>query len=50
MPDLERKIDQLEEELNYISAKRNVTQLERFIREMSDKILHPQHYLLLIAR
>jgi hypothetical protein len=35
---LERKVDQLEEELNYLSAK------------ISGKVLHPQHYIMLIAR
>ena len=50
MPDLERKVDQLEEELNYLSSKRDLKRLESFIEEISGKVLHPHHYLMLIAR
>ena len=50
MPDLERKVDQLEEELNFLSSKRDLKKLEFFIQEISGKVLHPQHYLMLIAR
>ena len=50
VPDLERKIDQLEEELNYLSARKDLRRLERFISDLSGPVLHPQHYLLLIAR
>ena len=50
MPDLERKIDQLEEELNYLSTRKDLRRLERFIKDLSGPVLHPQHYLLLIAR
>ena len=50
VPDLERKIDQLEEELNFLSSKKDLRRLESFISELSSKVLHPQHYLLLIAR
>jgi polyhydroxyalkanoate synthesis regulator phasin len=50
VPDLERKVDQLEEELNFLSSKRDLNKLESFINEISGKVLHPQHYLMLIAR
>ena len=50
VPDLERKIDQLEEELNFLSAKKDLRKLENFITDLSSKVLHPHHYLLLIAR
>ena len=50
VPDLERKIDQLEEELNFLSSKKDLRRLERFIQELSSTVLHPHHYLLLIAR
>jgi len=50
VPDLERKVDQLEEELNFLSSKRDLKKLEFFINEISGKVLHPQHYLMLIAR
>ena len=50
VPDLERKIDQLEEELNFLSSKKDLRRLESFITELSATVLHPQHYLLLIAR
>ena len=50
VPDLERKVDQLEEELNYLSAKKDLNKLDVFIQEISGKVLHPQHYLMLIAR
>ena len=47
---MEGKIDQLEEELNFLSAKKDLKKLENFISDLSNKVLHPQHYLLLIAR
>ena len=47
---MERKVDQLEEELNYLSTKRDLKKLERFIDEISGPVLHPHHYLMLIAR
>ena len=50
VPDLERKIDQLEEELNYLSTRKDLRRLESFIKDLSGPVLHPQHYLLLIAR
>ena len=50
VPDLERKVDQLEEELNFLSSKRDLKRLESFIEEISGKVLHPHHYLMLIAR
>ena len=50
VPDLERKIDQLEEELNYLSTKKDLRKLEEFISDLSRTVLHPHHYLLLIAR
>ena len=50
VPDLERKIDQLEEELNFLSSKKDLRRLENFIQELSATVLHPHHYLLLIAR
>ena len=50
VPDLERKVDQLEEELNFLSTKRDLKRLESFIEEISGKVLHPHHYLMLIAR
>ena len=50
VPDLERKVDQLEEDLNYLSSKRDLKRLELFIEEISGKVLHPHHYLMLIAR
>ena len=50
VPDLERKVDQLEEELNYLSSKRDLKRLESFIEEISGRVLHPHHYLMLIAR
>ena len=50
VPDLERKIDQLEEELNFLSSKKDLRRLENFIQELSSTVLHPHHYLLLIAR
>ena len=43
-------MDQLEEELNYLSSKRDLKRLESFIEEISGKVLHPHHYLMLIAR
>ena len=42
MPDLERKIDQLEEDLNYLSARKDLRRLEDFITELSGAVLHPQ--------
>jgi len=50
VPDLERKIDQMEEELNDLSSRKDLKRLEFFIREMQGRVLHPHHYLLLIAR
>ena len=50
VPDLKRKVDQLDEELNYLSSKRDLKRLESFIEEISGKVLHPHHYLMLIAR
>jgi len=50
VPDLERKIDQMEEELNDLSAKKDLKRLEFFIKELQGAVLHPNHYLLLIAR
>jgi len=50
VPDLERKIDQMEEELNDLSAKKDLKRLEFFIKELQGAVLHPHHYLLLIAR
>ena len=50
MPDLERKVDQLEEELNFLSSKRDLKKMEVFIEDISGKVLHPHHYLMLIAR
>ena len=47
---MERKIDQLEEELNFLSSKKDLRKLENFITDLSAKVLHPHHYLLLIAR
>ena len=47
---MERKVDQLEEELNYLSAKKDLKRLDVFIQEISGKVLHPHHYLMLIAR
>ena len=47
---MERKIDQLEEELNYLSGKKDLKRLEEFITDLSSSVLHPHHYLLLIAR
>ena len=47
---MERKIDQLEEELNYLSGKKDLKRLEEFISDLSSSVLHPHHYLLLIAR
>ena len=40
----------MEEELNYLSSKRDLKRLESFIGEISGKVLHPHHYLMLIAR
>ena len=42
VPDLERKIDQLEEDLNYLSARKDLRRLEDFITELSGAVLHPQ--------
>jgi len=50
VPDLERKIDQMEEELNDLSAKKDLKRLEFFVKELQGAVLHPNHYLLLIAR
>ena len=33
-----------------LSAKKDLRKLENFINDLSSKVLHPQHYLLLIAR
>jgi len=49
VPDLERKIDQLEEELNILSVRQDAGKLSEFIREVSGSTLHPNHYLLLLA-
>ena len=40
----------MEEELNYLSSKRDLKRLESFIEEISGRVLHPHHYLILIAR
>ncbi|XP_023346084.1 protein msta isoform X2 [Eurytemora carolleeae] len=49
VPDLELKIDQLEEDVNLLSSRRDTEKLRRFIDEVSGSILHPNHYLILLA-
>ena len=46
---MERKVDQLEEELIYLSAK-DLKRIEVFIQEISGKVLHPHHCIVYNAR
>ena len=47
---VEGKVDGIEDELSEITMKRETKLLELFIHHYSDTILHPNHYLLLLAK
>ena len=47
---VEAKIDTIEDELSVITSKRDLRALEDFVQHYSGKILHPNHYLLLLAK
>ena len=47
---VEAKIDTIEDELSTITSKRDLRALEDFVQHYSGKILHPNHYLLLLAK
>ena len=48
--DVEAKIDVIEDELSIATNKRDLKLLEDFVRHYSGQILHPNHYLLLLAK
>lgn len=46
----EAKVDAIEDELSLATSKRDLKALEDFVQHYSGKILHPNHYLLLLAK
>lgn len=48
--DAEAKVDHIEEELSEVSGKRNLKALEDFVQHYTGRVLHPNHYLLLLAK
>ena len=48
--DVERKIDVVEEELSEASIKHNPAKLTELVEHFSDTVLHPNHYLLMLAK
>ena len=48
--DVERKIDMVEEELSDASIKHNPAKLTELVEHFSDTVLHPNHYLLMLAK
>jgi len=47
---VEAKIDTIEDELSAATSKRDLRALEDFVQHYSEKILHSNHYLLLLAK
>ena len=47
---VEHKVDSIEEELSAISARGSLRKLEEFIECYSGRVLHRNHYLILLAR
>ena len=47
---MERKIDIVEEELSDATARHNTEKLTELIDHFSDSVLHPNHYLLMLAK
>ena len=45
-----RKVDGIQDEISEITLKHDTNLIERFIQHYSDTILHPNHYLLLLAK
>ena len=48
--DVEAKVDTIEDELSEATTKRDLRSLENFVQHYSGTILHPNHYLLLLAK
>lgn len=48
--DVEAKIDTIEDELSQATSKRDLKSLENFVQHYAGNILHPNHYLLLLAK
>ena len=48
--DAEAKVDTIEDELSAATTKRDLKALENFVQHYSGTILHPNHYLLLLAK
>ena len=48
--DVERKIDMVEEELSDATSRQNPDKLTELIDHFSDSVLHPNHYLLMLAK
>ena len=44
------RCDTIEDELSVATSKRDLRALEDFVQHYSGKILHPNHYLLLLAK
>ena len=45
-----RKVDGIQDEISEITHKHDTMLIERFISDYSDTVLHPNHYLLLLAK
>ena len=48
--DAEAKVDAIEDELSLATTKRDLKALETFVQYYSGKILHSNHYLLMLAK
>lgn len=46
----EQKIDTIEDELSDISARGSLRKLDDFIDCYSGRVLHPNHYLIMLAK
>ena len=46
----EAKVDAIEDELSVATSKRDLKALENFVQHYSGKILHSNHYLLMLAK
>merc|ERR1719264_1215982 len=47
---IEQKIDTIEDELSDISARGSLRKLDDFIDCYSGRVLHPNHYLIMLAK
>ena len=48
--DVVRKVDGIEDEITEITVKHDITSIQKFVEHYSQTILHPNHYLLLLAK